>query len=202
MGRVYGDNEAIASSTNAFGTGLRRLGRKLSSSGGSAVWRPGFDIDCSGPRPGASHRCPFHSRLSCLSFLGPSRIQPGGQIVKGWCRPSPSQLLHIFEQRYIRSMCCQSSEKQSAIPFSEKSVRESTRTGGVHPPFAIVFRNRFKMEEFGEYRSRRLRTPTRQPWIAVCRIAHQSQVVGNRFRRYSKFLNHSRFIEGDPRPAI
>jgi len=78
MGRVRGEREAIASSTNSWGIGLRRFAENGETAGGSTgELLRGLGIQCAGVRTGghtndearAAHSCfqqlRYISRLSC-----------------------------------------------------------------------------------------------------------------------------------------
>ena len=129
-------------------------------------------------------------------------VQSSSDRVKGRHRAIPAQLIYVVEERDVSPKCGKCSEKYCAIPFAAKGVGEGTRVGCVHAPFATVGWDGFNMEELGQDGSRGLRTPAWQPRIAICRIAHQRQIVWDRCRRNAKLLDDRRFVKGDPRPAI
>src|SRR5579863_10483830 len=83
-----------------------------------------------------------------------------------------------------------------------ESFRERARVGGVHPPLARVQRDGFEMDKLGQDRGRRLRAPARQSRIAIGRIAHECEIVGDRYWRDAELLDHTRLVQGDTRPAI
>src|ERR1700675_4434236 len=69
-------------------------------------------------------------------------------------------------------------------------------------PLATVRRNGLKVKKLGKHGSRRFRTPTLQAGIPIGCVSYQREVVGDRCRWDSELLDHARFIQRDPRPAV
>src|ERR1700756_1354409 len=69
-------------------------------------------------------------------------------------------------------------------------------------PFLKAGRNGLKMDETAEDSGRRLRTPAAKARIAIGCVADERQVVRERRRRDTEFLNHPRFVRGDACAAI
>src|SRR5262249_19751770 len=63
------------------------------------------------------------------------------------------------------------------------------------PPLARVLRNRLDMPELCQHGGRRLRAPPRQSRVPVRRVAHERQVIGNRYRRNAELADHGGLVE-------
>ena len=130
-----------------------------------------------------------------LKAFSRSRVQSSRQCVEAVCWSVPAQLVHVIEEYDVRSKRGQRSKKHGVVvPLAAKGICEGKRVDDVHTLLAVVQRDGFEMEKLGKNSSRRLRSPAWQARIAICRVAHQSQIVRDRGRRYAELLDHTRLI--------
>ena len=94
--------------------------------------------------------------------------------------PFQSQIVNGLEQRHIGAERREVAKEERRSRSRASVSARRARAGGVHAPGPPVLRDRFEMAEPGEHGSRRLRAPARQPRIAVGRVAHERQIVGDR----------------------
>src|SRR5438309_3033127 len=135
-------------------------------------------------------------------FFRSCRVQSSRHCVEGVCWSIPAQLVHVIEEYDVGSKRGQCAKKHRAVSLPLKSVCEGKWVDDVHAPLAVVQRNGFKMEKFCKHSGRRFRSPARQTRVAIGGIAHQSQIVRDRRRRYAELLDYTGLVYSDACPAV
>lgn len=111
-------------------------------------------------------------------------------VVGGKDDPTRMKYLPTTDDRrqFVRPQGSQLAKQKGSLKLLPQRNRQRAYIRSIDSPIATVNRDGFQRLKLREHCCGGFRAPARQPWISVCRISHEREVIGDRLRFHTELF--------------
>src|SRR3990172_1919741 len=130
----------------------------------------------------------------------------GSQLIAELSQPfprtAPFEMFEVFLEGDVGAKSRQAAEKEGVLPVGVEILCEAEGATSRQAPLAMIFRDGLEVLVFGEHRGGGFLTPSGDPRVAVRRVTHQPQPVGDGTWRNTELLDDRGFVINELSAAV